>query len=113
MHLVSKDLWSPLSRGQFPPEFTGGDFVPIINDYFLRGYSHQRVEQGVDEGCSAVHHLQDSGMPLPTKSFGFILDSTAPDGVKERLKGYPAIPKGAFELYGLRFKVCCICECQT
>ena len=45
-------------------------------------------------------------MPLPTLSFTFLLGNLSEQAEEEYSQNYPAIPVGAFEMYGLQFKVC-------
>lgn len=78
------------------PQLSCGGFCPAISNYYLDGYSNQIIPEELYENFDTMRYRRSRYMPLPTRSFSFILQDSAPMNEAERLRGYPFILAGVF-----------------
>lgn len=82
-----------------------GGFNPQLCDYFMDQYTNTIIDTEHCENYDIMRHVRPANMPLPTKSFAFILVDASPESQEERELGFPSIPVTMFMMFGFRVEV--------
>ncbi|CAL1694390.1 unnamed protein product [Somion occarium] len=82
-----------------------GGFNPQLCDYFMDQYTNTIIDTEHCENYDIMRHVRPANMPLPTKSFAFILVDASPESQEERELGFPSIPVTMFMMFGFRVEL--------